>query len=489
MLEKFDNLKIMQKDISEIKSCLSQFLSVIGETKKKPSDTEEMRILNDMGHKVITLADFILEDRAKQKVQDISYRFRRQNMKKWAITKNKRKTEAYHAIRNLDLAQIFTNFIESKEVYIPKKFRQYVKQEASDTEIQRAYVLEKLRMVYEIDNYKESAAKHASKVEDLDKIIHELIMSYQPAPEDEHLVEEVHHFLSKLWEQECIKEENTSKIIWERKRQWFLNLPYNEEFNNFNKSPSTPPQEKELLKKVYPMDKNISIKAEKSPKRISRPDVKIEPKGSQKRDSRISHGVKKLTNKPIRIKKPDDKGESKKSLRISKPGDKEESKELQSKGSQNPPVVKSKELNPKQIKMKREINELCRNLNVEFKPTLGATMLMEEESPFERPPEEIEVFMEGAFLYLKKKKEKNNLLNDAEKLFFLAYMTFKISAPKNGQRYDDAASAKLYVMYMNYIERDQEADELSSQNQEASGFSLESKAKSEFNPPKLSRAI
>ena len=68
-------------------------------------------------------------------------------------------------------------------------------------------------------------------------------------------------------------------------------------------------------------------------------------------------------------------------------------------------------------------------------------------------------------------------------------MTFKISAPKNGQRYDDAASAKLYVMYMNYIERDQEADELSSQNQEASGFSLESKAKSEFNPPKLSRAI
>ena len=146
ILDKFDCIQIMQRDISDIKTSLSACLTVISTTNEIGSVQDNNSFLLDMGQKFTTLADCILEDRKKQKVQELAYRFRRQHMKEWATTRNKRKSEAYNAIRKMDLAQIFNDFMEGEEIYIPRKFRQNVKFEASEAEIHRAEELEVMKM-------------------------------------------------------------------------------------------------------------------------------------------------------------------------------------------------------------------------------------------------------------------------------------------------------------------------------------------------------
>ena len=446
ILDKLDCIQTMQMDMNDIKTMLYTYLTVKSTTNEEESVQDNTSILIDMGQKFTTLADCILEDRKKQKVQELAYRFRRQHMKEWATTRNKRKTEAYNAIRKMDLAQIFHDFIEGEEVYIPRKFRQHVKSEASEAEIQRAEELEVIKMKFEIESYTESAAKHASKVDDLDKAIDDLISCFDTSPETEHLCLEVKQFLSKLWQEECVKEENTSKVIWDRKRQWFLNLPYNEDYNNGNHiSPTSQPTVASTpLKKKQEKERKLSVNHEQS----ENPKNKQEDK---------NHAVD-----PVR-----------QSIRFLL-GVKEEGQKSSVKNKKKTKVIKSKpqtrstdkgKTSPQQ-KMKSEIADFCKKMNFqEFKPTLGATMLMEKEDPFERPPDDFtEKAMEGAYLYLKKKQIRTPL-NNAESLFFHAYVTYKILSPENGYGYDDATSAKLYVIYTHYIERDQETTDEDSEDQ------------------------
>ena len=425
ILDKFDCIQIMQRDISDIKTSLSACLTVISTTNEIGSVQDNNSFLLDMGQKFTTLADCILEDRKKQKVHELAYRFRRQHMKEWATTRNKRKSEAYNAIRKMDLAQIFNDFMEGEEIYIPRKFRQNVKFEASEAEIHRAEELEVMKMKFEIESYTESAAKHSSRVDDLDKTIDDLISCFESSPETENLCLEVKQFLSKLWQEECFKEENTSKVIWDRKRQWFLNLPYNEDYNNGNHPTSQSKVSKTPAKKKQEKERKLSVDPMQSQHEFR---LRIKEEG----------------------KEPSVK--NKRKTKIIKPTPQTHSFD---KGKKSP-----------QQKMRSEITDFCKKMDLkEFKPTLGATMLMEKENPFERPPDDsTEKAMEGAYLYLKKKQNRTSL-NNAEMLFFHAYITYKIISPENGDGYDDATSAKLYVIYTHYLERDQETTDEDSEDQ------------------------
>ena len=129
---------------------------------------------------------------------------------------NKRKIHFYQYHRSEDLAKIHDSFLNRDTPYIPRKFQEKITNQDTIGNIQRKKDLEFLKVENYILNLKENAEIQLMQVKTSD----DEARSYISA-----LPTNLKLKLQPEWEGMIKKEEEHSKSIWEKKQQFFVNLP------------------------------------------------------------------------------------------------------------------------------------------------------------------------------------------------------------------------------------------------------------------------
>ena len=151
----------------------------------------------------------------------------------WKNTLNSRKQAFFQYYKAKNIAEIFTELLKEKNTKMPRKSLPKIlpNENKEETAIRQQLSLEKLKA--EISLQKIRSQKYLERFQTLDAdMIAHFTMNYD---------NDIGNSLTKLWENVCLKEQQKSVNIFDRKREWYLNKT-NTEFRN-NSEERKPKQE------------------------------------------------------------------------------------------------------------------------------------------------------------------------------------------------------------------------------------------------------
>lgn len=134
-------------------------------------------------------------------------------MKTWNQTLSKRKKAFWRFLRAEQTANVYENWLEESPVRMQKKFQPTPVTGESEEQKQIKQEIAVARVKGEIRLLHAQATQHRNMYMDYDKEVETLIAEQNP---------EVQEALSRMWKDECTKEEQVSHSIWEKKRDWYL---------------------------------------------------------------------------------------------------------------------------------------------------------------------------------------------------------------------------------------------------------------------------
>ena len=204
-----EDVCMMKEDIAMIKSGLSQISKDI---QTPEADNGDIVFKTE----IKSFVDFMLEDRQRNFITSEAYRYRKSVKKAWTSIKNMRKSAYFNSRRCSEIAVIYEKFLGQDNIFIPKKFRQQPIAGESDTQRQRRINVAITKMEAEVDNLKETACKNESIMSKCEEDIKALISKQSS--------DDVRQKLTELWLEEIRTEENTSNVIWEKKKRWFEDM-------------------------------------------------------------------------------------------------------------------------------------------------------------------------------------------------------------------------------------------------------------------------
>ena len=136
-------------------------------------------------------------------------------------TSNNRKFAYYNQIRSNGIATIYKTFLKQETPFIPRKFREGRMPGESEEHRRRMEKMERFRMSLEIERLEDECSKQQKILDDSEKKIEEIIGQCDD-PEQRQIYKE-------LWLLTIKEEEGKSGKIWDKHRQFFENLPNNDQ--------------------------------------------------------------------------------------------------------------------------------------------------------------------------------------------------------------------------------------------------------------------
>ena len=227
-----------------------------------------------------------LRDMGKHFIKEEGYNIRRSHLKMWRNLLNQRKLAYYNAIKCRGLSERFREFYEQEEMYIPKKFREKITQQDTETQRRIKMDLSVSRFVANIKILEDKIVHYTTKYLEIDEELKAEITTQCPVS--------THSFLFDLWEVESKAEEEKSKSIWLKKDVWIKDLPNHEKKQEMDKLTT---KKKRLERKKQ--QENIRKKqVEEMNSRISarQPEKRVHTRNVQTAEKHVNNGKRSKTN-------------------------------------------------------------------------------------------------------------------------------------------------------------------------------------------------
>ena len=149
-------------------------------------------------------------------IQEEAFKAKKNLLPMWKNLLNQRKLAFYNTIKNKEFINAYKNFLTQENIFIPKKFREKITPQDTDTQIQIKNELSRTKLESQTRILEDRMINYQGKYLEIDEKISTEIKNLCP--------EETHSFLMDLWQEECTKEENFSNRIVEKQKNWLLNL-------------------------------------------------------------------------------------------------------------------------------------------------------------------------------------------------------------------------------------------------------------------------
>ena len=220
-----DEMTGLQKSTVKV---LDKLLSV-GENNKeslqnihqRQLSSEENRIfhhnVSNISDSFSQLFDTYIQDKIDNKTMDEAYRLRKANIVQWKRQLNERKIAFYNKVRAEGIIRIYSTFMTGEDIYIPKKFREKDVSGESEEHKQRKKELSLMKMNIEVERLKEQVTKYEKILLSTAQKIEQIINKNEDKAVQEKLLD--------IWLKEISREEEKSNAIWQKKKEWFENLP------------------------------------------------------------------------------------------------------------------------------------------------------------------------------------------------------------------------------------------------------------------------
>ena len=142
----------------------------------------------------------------------------------WDVLLNRRKHAFYHKMRSSDIKNIYSEFLSKEPPFIPPKFREAMYPGITDKQKENKTKLEKMKLEIEIDNLNEQEEKNMRIIDEIDTSVKSKIAGYTDISKSQREKEK--------WIESVSREEKKSLEIWEKKKQFLINLESRIENNN-----------------------------------------------------------------------------------------------------------------------------------------------------------------------------------------------------------------------------------------------------------------
>ena len=123
----------------------------------------------------------------------------------------------YNKVRAEGITRIYSSFMTGEDIYIPKTFREKDVSGESEEHKQRKKELSLMKMNIEVERLKEQVTKYEKVLLSTAQKIEQIINTNEDKAVQEKLLD--------IWLKEISREEETSNAIWQKKKEWFENLP------------------------------------------------------------------------------------------------------------------------------------------------------------------------------------------------------------------------------------------------------------------------
>ena len=158
---------------------------------------------------------------------------------------NRRKLSYYNKIRTNGIAGVYKEFLKRDPPFIPNKFRERYTETETEQQKSRRQKLEIIKLEFEMERLEELAVKHDGELEEAELDVKEQLSSVDEPSERQDL--------KQYWYSQIKVEEERSNDIWEKKRQFFVELPNKSMKDNENEPSGSKP--KQFVRNKFQLNK------------------------------------------------------------------------------------------------------------------------------------------------------------------------------------------------------------------------------------------